>query len=142
MLSLLTLGCSPVFAVLGQDVSSVKSDGAHIKAAVSIQPGQSYSIHEMHAPTGTTIREFVSPAGQVFGISWQGSSIPDLRQLLGEHFDEYMQAAQSSERVRRGAVHIETGDLVYESGGHMKFFVGRAYLRSKLPEGATPDVIH
>jgi hypothetical protein len=133
--------CSPAFAALGQDVSSVQADGAHMKAAVNVLPGPAYSIHEMHVPTGTTVREFVSPAGQVFGVSWQGAQIPDLRQLLGEHFDEYMQAAQSSERVSRGVVHIETGDLVFESGGHMKFLVGRAYLRSKLPEGASADVV-
>lgn len=134
--------CSPVFAVLGQDVSTVQSDGVHMKAAVNILPGASFSVHEMHAPTGTTVREFVSPSGQVFGVSWQGPQVPDLRQLLGEHFDEYMQAAQSAERTHRRVVHIETGDLVFESGGHMRFLVGRAYLRSKLPQGASADVIH
>ena len=113
-----------------------------MKAAVDVLPGRSFSIHEMRAPTGTTVREFVSPSGQVFGVSWQGPQVPDLRQLLGEHFEEYMQAAQNAERTRRRVVHIETGDLVFESGGHMRFLVGRAYLRSKLPEGASADVIH
>jgi Protein of unknown function (DUF2844) len=112
-----------------------------MNAQIAILPAASYSIHEMRTPSGVVVREFVSPAGQVFGVSWQGPQIPDLRQLLGEHFDEYMQAAQSSQRVRRHSVQIETGDLVFESGGHMKFLVGRAYLRSKLPDGASPDAI-
>jgi len=132
---------SSAFAVLGQDVSSVQSDGVHMKAAVSVLPGQSYSVHELRAPTGTRIREFVSPAGQVFAISWQGPSIPDLRQLLGQYFDQYMQAAQTTPRVQRRVVHIETGDIVFESGGHMRFIVGRAYLRDKLPNGVSADAI-
>jgi hypothetical protein len=138
---LFLLFCSPAFAVLGEDVSSVQVDRAHMNAQIAILPAASYSIHEMRTPSGVVVREFVSPAGQVFGVSWQGPQIPDLRQLLGEHFDEYMQAAQSSQRVRRHSVQIETGDLVFESGGHMKFLVGRAYLRSKLPDGASPDAI-
>lgn len=130
---------SSAFAVLGQDVSSVQSDGARIRAAVSILPGRSYSIHQMRTPSGTSVKEFVSPAGQVFGVSWQGPSTPDLRQLLGEYFDQYMQADQTTPRVSRRVVHIETGDLVVESGGHMRFKEGRAYLRSKLPDGVNID---
>lgn len=120
----------------------MQADRAHMKAELNVLPTSAYSIHEMRSPAGITVREFVSPAGQVFGVSWQGPQIPDLRQLLGEHFDEYMQAAQNSPRIYRRVVHIETGDLVFESGGHMKFFLGRAYLRSKLPDGASADVIH
>jgi Protein of unknown function (DUF2844) len=135
------LFCSSAFAALGQDVSSVQSDGVQMKTAVSVLPGQSYSVHEMRAPAGTRIREFVSPSGQVFGVSWQGSSIPDLRQLLGEYFDQYVHAAQTTPRVHRRVVHIETGDLVFESGGHMRFIVGRAYLRDKLPNGVSVDAI-
>ena len=138
LLSALLAGSS-AFAVLGQDVSSVQSDGARIKAAVNVLPGRSYSVHEMRAPSGTAVKEFVSPAGQVFGVSWQGPSTPDLRQLLGEYFDQYMQAAQTTPRRYRGVLHIETEDLVFESGGHMRFKVGRAYLRSKLPEGVVAD---
>jgi hypothetical protein len=95
----------------------------------------------MRDPNGTTVREFVSPAGQVFAVSWQGSYPPDLHQLLGEYFDQYMSAAENSEGIHRRVVHLEAGDLVFESGGHMRFIVGRAYLRSKLPEGASVDVI-
>lgn len=119
----------------------MRADGAHMKAAVNVSPGARYSIHEMRSPDGTRVREFVSPAGHVFGVSWQGPHIPDLRQLLGEHFDEYMQEAERPGRAHRGVLHIETQDLVFESGGHMRFFSGRAYLRSELPDGADADAI-
>jgi hypothetical protein len=132
---------SSAFAVLGQDVSSVQADGVRIKAAVNILVSRSYSVHEMRAPSGTSVKEFVSPAGQVFGVSWRGPVTPDLRQLLGEYFDQYMQAAQATPHMLRRVVHIETGDLVVESGGHMRFIVGRAYLRSKLPDGVAANDI-
>jgi hypothetical protein len=64
-----------------------------------------------------------------------------LRQLLGEYFDQYMQAAQTTPRVQRRVVHIETGSMVFESGGHMRFIVGRAYLRDRLPNGVSADAI-
>jgi len=130
----------PAFGTLGEDVSSVRSDQAHMKAAVRVLPNQLYSVHEMQAPTGTKVREFVSPAGTVFGISWQGFA-PDLRQLLGEHFDEYVQAARNRSSHRGRGLHIETGDMVFDSGGHMRFIIVRAYLRSKMPQGVSSDDI-
>ncbi len=140
MLVALLLVALPAFATLGEDVSSVQSDQAHMKAAVRVLPNQLYSVHEMQAPTGTTVREFVSPAGTVFAVSWQGFA-PDLRQLLGEHFDEYVQAAQNRSSRRGRGLHIETGDMVFDSGGHMRFIIGRAYLRSKMPQGVSSDDI-
>jgi hypothetical protein len=141
MLACMLLFSPLAFGALGQDISSVPSDAARMKASVNLLPGAVYSTHEMRLSTGTTVREFASPAGQVFGVSWQGPSVPDLRQLLGSYFEQYLQAAESSPRQHR-VVHIETGDLVFESGGHMGFIVGRAYLRSKLPDGATADAVH
>ncbi len=130
---------SPLLATLGEDVSSVQSDQTHINAQLRIMPSQSYSIHELRSPTGTTVREFVSPAGAVFGVTWQGPFAPDLRQLLGAHFEEYVQAVNAASSHTRGGIHVDTGDLVFESGGHMRFITGRAYLRSKIPSGVAAD---
>jgi Protein of unknown function (DUF2844) len=129
------------FATLGQDVSSIRSDQAQMNAQVRVGVGQSYSVHELSSPAGTTIREFVSPAGTVFAVSWQGAFTPDLRQLLGTHFDEYVQASQSAQTRVARMVHVETGDLVVESSGHMRFSMGTAYLRSKMPSGVTADAL-
>jgi hypothetical protein len=94
----------------------------------------------MFTPSGTVVREFASPSGTVFGVSWQGFA-PDLQQLLGEHFEEYVQAV-SRQRGRRGrGTYIDTGDLVVETGGHMRFVVGRAWLRSQLPQGVSADAV-
>jgi hypothetical protein len=129
-------------AVLGGDVSSIGSDRIRTGSQVRVLAGSGYSIHELQAPTGTTIREFVSPRGEVFAVAWQGPSAPDLHQLLGDYFDTYVHAWQAAPGARRRGRHVDTGDLVVESGGHMRFITGRAYLRSKLPDGVRPDAIH
>ena len=131
---------TPAFAVLGGDVSTVASDGAHLKASVRVLARSSYSVHEMLTPSGTMVREFASPSGTVFGVSWQGFA-PDLQQLLGDHFEEYVAAASSQPGWRGRGVHIDTGDLVVETGGHMRFVVGHAWLRSELPQGVTADAV-
>jgi Protein of unknown function (DUF2844) len=130
---------SPAFATLGDDVSSVQRDQANMNASVRVTTAEHFSIQEMQTPAGTTIRQYVSPGGKVFAVSWQGFA-PDLQQLLGGYFDEYMRAASQAAHRGRG-VRIDTGELVVESGGHMRYVVGRAFLRSKLPSGVSSDDI-
>ena len=139
----LCLACllwKPAFCSLGDDVSSVAADQAYFKSTARVMVMPSYSVHEMRTPVGTIIRQFVSPSGTVFGVAWQGFS-PDLQQLLGSHFEEYVSAASQPAARGRG-VHIETGDLVVETGGHMRFVVGHAFLRSKMPLGVHADDLH
>jgi uncharacterized protein DUF2844 len=127
------------FGTLGEDVASIQGDQAHLNASDRVVAHQFYSVHEMQTPSGTTIRQLVSPTGTVFAISWQGFS-PDLRQLLGQYFDEYMAAASQAAHRGRG-VRIDTGDLVVEIGGHMRYVAGRAFLRSKMPNEVSKDEI-
>ena len=139
LLAFALLSASSAFATLGEDVSSVQADQAHLKTSVRVVARRLYSVHEMQTPAGTIIRQYASPEGTVFAVSWRGFS-PDLHQLLGQHFEEYVAAASQKARAGRG-VHVETGDLVFESGGHMRYVVGRAFLRSKLPSGVGTDEI-
>lgn len=125
------------FAALGDDASSINADEAHLNASGWVTARAYYSIHEMHTAKGTVIRQYVSPAGRVFAIAWEGFS-PDLQVLLGDHFNEYLVAASQTAHRGRG-VHIETGDLVFDSGGHMRYVVGRAFLRSQIPSGVSTD---
>ena len=133
--SLMILAALPSAATLGENVNSINSDQARLKTSVRILPRQFYSVHEMQTPSGTAIRQFVSPDGTVFGVAWQGFA-PNLEQLLGTYFQEYFRGASAPGRRGRG-VHIDTGDLVLDSGGHMRYVTGRAFLRSKLPAGVT-----
>ena len=147
---LLSLGFSvlvcavPSFAVLGGDVSSVQADQAHINASLRLTQAENYTIHELRSPSGMVVREYASPGGRVFAVAWQSATLPDLKQLLGSHFEEFQQAAAQSQGLRggRGPLVIRHPGLVVELGGHMRAFVGRAYLPDQLPSDVRVEEIH
>ncbi len=128
------------FAALGDNESSIQADQAQMRASLRITRTSAYAVHELRAPTGHVVREYVSPSGTVFGVAWQGPSKPDLKQLLGSHFDE-LQQPTSATGVRRGPVVIRQPGLVFEMGGHMRAFAGRAYIPQLLPAGVQADTI-
>ncbi|MFZ0735237.1 MAG: DUF2844 domain-containing protein [Candidatus Sulfotelmatobacter sp.] len=138
--SSLLLGILPAFATLGEDVSTVQTDQAQIHATESITQKPAYSVHELQSPSGIAVREYVSPAGKVFAVAWHGPWMPDLKQLLGSHFQEYQQALQA-QRARHGPVFVQLPDLVVQLGGHMRDFVGRAYLPDQMPSGVRAEEI-
>src|SRR5437773_10951029 len=93
---------------------------------------------EQEPSAGTTIRQFISPQGTVFAVCWQGSA-PNLEQLLGNYFEQFV-AASKQQRSRRGrGIHIDDGDLVLDTRAHLRFVVGRAFLHSKTPSQVTSD---
>lgn len=127
------------FAALGGGEGSIQADQAQMRASVRVTQATAYAVHELRAPTGHVVREYVSPTGTVFGVAWQGPSKPDLKQLLGTHFDE-LQSTSSTVR-QRGPVVINQPGLVFEMGGHPGAFAGRAYIPQLLPAGVQADTI-
>jgi hypothetical protein len=127
----------PALASLGGDVTSVQSDQAKMQGSLRTTSNASYTIHEIQAATGVMVKEYVSPAGKVFAVTWQGSFHPDLRQLLGTYFDQFAQAEQAQRAQRRGhgPVSIQQDGLVVQISGHMRSFMGRAYVPQMLPAG-------
>ncbi len=143
-ISLLMLAFSfPAFAVLGGDESSVATDMAQLKATVKVTPGDAFAVHEIKAPDGEVVREYVSPTGRVFGVAWQGRSIPDLQQLLGAYFQQYSAAAQAAKAGHPGRrpLNIQLPGLVVQNSGHMRAFYGRAYDPSLFPQGVSTDAV-
>jgi Protein of unknown function (DUF2844) len=128
---------SSVFGALGGDVTSVEADRAKMEATMQTTSRQLYTVHEMHTANNVTVREFVSPAGKVFGVAWEGASRPDMKQLLGAYFDQYTQAVQKqkAKRVGRGPLLIEQPGFVLQMSGHMRALAGRAYLPPLVPAG-------
>lgn len=131
----------PVFATLGEDVSSVQSDQAHMKASINVSRTANYSVHEMKAAEGTAVREFVSPSGKVFGVAWNGPFRPDLKQMLGSYYDQFVAAATSRRAGHNAPLNIQEPGLVVQMGGHQRSFVGRAYVPGMLPQGVQPTEI-
>ncbi len=130
----------PGWASLGDSVETVQSDQAHMKASLRSTQATGYAVHELQSETGTVVREYVSPAGKVFAVSWDGPFMPDLRQLLGTHFNQFAQAAQGRQ-ARGGPLIINEPGLVVESGGHMRSFFGRAYVPQMIPNGVRAEAI-
>jgi len=125
----------PAWAALGDNVTSVKSDSAHMKGSLRSVATQHYVKHEIRVPTGQTVREFVSPDGSVFGVAWDGPMQPDLQQLLGSYFDPVKQAVAAQQRHGHGPVSVETSGFVFQQGGHARSFQGRAYVPAMVPQG-------
>ena len=131
---------APSWGVLGQPVQTVRSDQQRMHGELRSISRQGYSIQQISAAGGTVIKEYVSPGGMVFGVSWQGMAVPNLSQLLGSYFQPFQQASRSAVH-RRQALVVRTNEVVVESGGHMRAFHGRAYVPVLLPNHLTPAVV-
>lgn len=135
---------SPAFAGLGESATSVQADQAHMRGSLRSTQAEGYAVQEITAASGVVVREYVSPTtGKVFAVAWQGAWPPDLRQVLANYFAQYQQAAQAqaNQRAGRRPLVINQPGLVVESGGHLRSFVGRAYLPDMLPEGVKAEAI-
>jgi hypothetical protein len=129
-----------VWAALGQSADSVLDDRASMNATMTTRSDPLFQVYDLQGTGGMTVREYVSPAGRVFAVAWDGPSVPDLSRLLGAYAEHYreMQKQRSSLSMRTAT---EDATLVVQSGGHLRAFAGRAYLPAELPAGVTPDVI-
>ncbi len=141
LLLALGLSAAPAYASLGGTEVSVGADQTQLKGRVlRVVRAQNFSMHEIEVATGTVIREYVSPAGQVFAVAFQGPAKPDMKQLLGTYYDQYQRAAQA-----RGVIHgpliVREPGLVVQISGRMRAFTGRAYVPGMMPAGVTAEAI-
>ena len=138
---------APAKAALGDKVASVQADQASMKGQLRSRSAPGYSVQEITAASGTVVREFVSPAGVVFAVSWNGPAMPNLQQTLGAYFTQY-QAAVKSQRTARGQrlghnhLEIRAPSLVVHAGGHMRQYFGLAYVPSLVPQNLSISDIH
>jgi len=129
---------SASLAELGGSYSGVQRDQAHLHAQLQSQTRAGLTTHVMTLAVGSTVKEFTNASGTVYAVSWRGHGKPDLRQLLGAHFNT-MQAhyAQTRGRVLRHAALVNEPSLVVQSGGHPGAFWGVAYLPQAVPAGVS-----
>jgi hypothetical protein len=92
------------------------------------------------------LNEYAGPNDVIFAIAWSGKRHPpDMRPLLGQHFNKFSTAIPPK-GIRRGGRtprnNISSGDLVVERSTRIRgVHSGRAYLISLLPTGVTVDEI-
>jgi len=144
--ALVAFACFPraASATLGGDASSIDADRVRMQGALlRISRTDTFTVHEIQSATGTAIRQYVSPSGTVFAVTWQGPWMPDLRQLLGAYFDRFQRAAAASRRSRRGhgPLNVDDGEIVVQVGGHARAFAGVAKVPRLVPAGVRADAI-
>ena len=112
-------------------------------ALLRVQTANAFTLHEIRSATGTTIREYVSSSGDVFGVAWDGPAMPDLNQVLGAYFPAYQRAVQQQRQTRRarGPLSIDDGDLVVQVSGHQRSLSGRAYVKRMVPASVDASAI-
>jgi len=141
-LLVLVLVSVPAWAGLGQPEASVTSDQLHMKSEHRVQDFQAYKVHELANTEGAVVREYVSPEGTVFGITWHGRSTPDMNQLLGNYVNNFETATRDQTHIlpRRG-ITIKTNDFVYTNFCRMGVCTGSAYAPKLVPNNVTVEVM-
>lgn len=124
-------------AALGGSAASVESDRVSMKGLTRPVPTGALQKQELQLPSGTVVTEYLGSNGLVYAVTWHGPALPDLHALLGAYFDKFQTAAHQPV-VRHRLVRLNSPDLVIESSGKMRAFVGRAWVPTMLPSGVTP----
>ena len=135
---------SSASAALGGTVASIDADRVHVQGSLTrMVRSNAYALHEIRSASGAMIREYVDVSGTVFAVAWEGPWPPDLRQVLGDHFDHYQSAMLARQRARkgRGSILIDEPGLVVQMSGHPRAFSGRAYLPALLPPGIQLEAV-
>ncbi len=132
----------PAGAVLGESAGTVESDRMALSAGqVSTTAHNAYSVHEFDSGA-TTVREYVSSSGIVFGIAWNGLVHPDLDGLLGSYAGAYHKALEQTPRKPgQRSIRLKTDSVVVEKWGHMRNLQGRADVPALIPTGVDIDEI-
>jgi hypothetical protein len=129
-------------AALGGSADTVGADRKALSASHRATTSHGgYTVEEM-ASDATTVREYVSPSGTVFGIAWNGYVHPDLTRLLGSYAGQFTAARQKAARIIGSRhLHLATENIIVEKWGHMRDLRGRAYAPKLFPKGVTSNEI-
>ncbi len=130
----------PSGAELGGEPSRMKPNGQSFMRSGGLAnraAPSSYTTQVQQLDTGTIVNEYITTAGVVFAVSWEGPVLPDLSVLMGSHFNSFRAKADAS-RTKRNIgtpLHIDDGSLVVHSAGHQRAFFGSAYVPALVPSG-------
>jgi Protein of unknown function (DUF2844) len=129
---LIRVASLPALASLGAGADSIASDGLKIKGTVRVSSKDAYTVHEIQTPSGTLVREYLTPDGKVFAVAWRGPTVPDLAQILGDYFKQYSGAPRTHPADHKHFAIVQP-DFVLQSSGRMRAFQGRAYIPGLVP---------
>jgi hypothetical protein len=134
-------GAGPVHACLGGSGDSIDAEAARLKAQTNARQFADYTIRKLSAE-GLTVREYLDADGKVFALVWSAVAPPDLATLLGNYFPRYAAAVAGLEHPGlQRSLRVADADLVVETSGHLRAYVGRAWLAGRLPASVGPGDI-
>ena len=130
-------------ASLGNHRDQIDSERGKLQNATDLQSadGEQYSVITMQSPV-YTITQYANKDGIVFAVKWQGKIRPDLRVLLGSHFDEYTAAHKGTEKKPgHQPLKVSTSKIKVHHSGHMGYLTGFAYQPEHVPAGVNPETL-
>lgn len=121
------------WAALGGAPASFEAQ-KNVPMSSTLSPGAAgYTVVRHDLDSGTQVREYVDASGKVFAVSWSGPFLPDLKELLGAHFEAMQGPANRGDSISR--LTRQGQGVVVVSTGRLGAFEGRAWLPALLPSG-------
>lgn len=130
-------------AMPAQTTRTVQATTASQPSASMVQPTLMNGAIRLRTLTdagGTTLNEYATSTGRIVAYTWEGPTMPDLRALLGGYNASYLAgAAAAPADSNLHSSRVVRPDVIVESGGPMRGYVGRAWLPTALPPGVAID---
>jgi hypothetical protein len=123
------------WAALGGSSANLGPQTALAKSSTLSTGMATYTVLQKELDSGTTVHEYVDASGTVFAVAWSGPFLPDLKEILGVHFETMQSQAAKRQHARHSRMAVRGADVVILSTGHMRALQGRAWVPSKLPAG-------
>lgn len=134
----LALAAGPAaHAALGALQPSVDSDQSTLRAMRQTEPHGVYTVEHLTLPNGAYVQEYVNASGSVFAVSWHGSAMPNLQQLLGSYAERASDGVHAYHLMHgmHGTAAVSSSDFMLQMNGRMGAYWGRAWLPAQLPAG-------
>jgi len=135
---LVTAGGS-VHAQLGSTLGNAAGASDALSAVIHQANNSALRWQETTDANQIRVRQYMSPTGVVYAVSWDGPAMPDVSALLGTRFDRYRQGASAALENANGlrSSHVDGSDFVVETSVRLRDFSGRAWLPDALPAGVS-----
>jgi hypothetical protein len=142
LVALMLSACSgTVLAGLGSSAVALEPGVLSASSTLMSTVSSTYTKLQKTLESGTQVHEYVNAGGTVFAVSWSGPYMPDLKGLLGAHFQALLDNARKQPGAARSQVDVQQDDVVIFSGGRVGAFEGKAWIPALLPAGfSTSDI--
>ena len=139
---LLSASAVTAYAALGSAPAALGPRVLSHAAVQGAKTGGAYTDRKQTLATGTEVHEYLDGAGTVFAVSWAGPFLPDLKEVLGVHFQAMVDHVhQHPGSGARAQLRLQSDDVVIFSGGRPGAFEGRAWVPALLPAGFDTNAV-